>query len=390
MKFSRKQLMLSRIICVGFIIFIAVAPVFASAATRNAYLLDFVLENQNSTNGGFYEYKEENSGSDDVTILATRSSLGILEKMNQISDTQIQDNLIRTEDYLISELNPVINNNQTERLSYILEGLNSIDKIDNIDDVDDITDYLSECERTYGSAIGFALNRKQSTSATVYGTYFVIKSYNHLDSLSSISKTSVSNYIISCLDDASTGKGFKSNISSGEVSLENTFFALKTLSILDRVSDLDTQTKNEIQSYLETFYNDEEEYSEHYGGYGLFPDTEEPFSTVLATYYATISQDILFASFTLGDATENWLLNLQNQNDGGFKDNVLVGQEQRSSTIISYYVVLCLELDYPNLTVLNVEVWGKNPQWWIPVVVISVIVASVIAGILGYRKRQII
>lgn len=390
MKISRKKLMLSRIVCVAFIFLVVAAPVFVLAETRSSYLLNFVLENQNSTNGGFYEYKEENSGSDDVTVLATRSSLGILERMGQISHSQIQDNLIRTEDYLTSEITPLISNNRTERLAYVLEALDNIDKIDNIDVLDDVEDYLADCLRTYGSAIGYALDRESTTSASIYGTYFVVKAYSHIDSLSSVPEAGISNYIQSCLDNADVGKGFKSNISSGAVSLENTFFALKTLSILDKISDLDTQTKNEIQDYLETFYVEQTEYTEHYGGYSVFSDAEEPFSTVLATYYATNAQKILYASFVLGDATEEWLLNLQNQEDGGFTDNVLVGQEQKSSTITSYYVVCCLEIDYPNLGVLNSEVWEKNPQWWILAVVIAVIAASVVAGILGYRKRQII
>ena len=158
--------------------------------------------------------------------------------------------------------------------------------------------------------------------------------------------------------------------------------------LIEKISDISENTRTEIQNYINTFYIDKSEYTDHYGGYTFFPEEEVPYASFLATYYSTISLSILFGSNTLADSTENWILNHQNPEDGGFMDNILPGQEQHSSTIITFYAVDMISSYDPNLGALGEDVWGSPINWWLVLGLTFLAVACIIAGYFGYKKRM--
>ncbi|MBD3351488.1 MAG: hypothetical protein GF364_08370 [Candidatus Lokiarchaeota archaeon] len=378
-----------RLFVFGFICIFILTPSFALADTRRSYLLTFILENQNSSNGGFYEYGTDDSSAEDTSLRATQCSVNVLNMLSELEDPQITSSETRLTNYFMDEITPSINDNNTQRLMYSLQGLDLLGKIETIDSPlqNDITEYLASCKEIYGTAIGYAYSPDEELNATVWGTYFIINCYYHLDLLAVVSEAGVSQYLISCIDDASTGKGFKSNISSGEISLVNTFYGLQTLQVLERVSQISEVVRTSIQDYVDSFYVDDENQDDHYGGYAITILNELPFTTMLPTYYATFCRTALFGSNEVLQATKDWVLNLHNPQDGGFMDNVIPGQEQHSSTIISYYATAILALDDPELTILEENVWESDINWWLVVGIIALVSACIVAAIIGYRRR---
>lgn len=392
MKKNTKKVILKTLI-VGMIGLMIFSPILGLATTRRVYLTDFIMYNYDDTEGGFYEYKTSSSQITDLSYLATKSSLQILSITGDLSSKVTSDStkVNRIQFFLRDQLVPSLDNNDTRTLAYCLEGLDIIDEIDQIESSvqTDILNYLGNCKKTVGLTEGFAYSPKQELSATVYGTYYVLKCYYHLGLLSDIiDETAVTNFIMNCLSTASVGKGFKSNSSSDDISLENTFYAIRSIDLLGTISSVSQTERNNIDTYLASFYVDDNDLKDHYGGYSLYPLNDLPFATMLATYYAATARYIVKGSNAFISQTEKWVLNHQNPADGGFMDNVLPGQEQRSSTIISEYATELLKISDPNLNNLETQVWTVDIDWVMISIISVVIIASVAAGIIAYRKRS--
>ncbi|MHA1340480.1 MAG: prenyltransferase/squalene oxidase repeat-containing protein [Promethearchaeota archaeon] len=371
---------------------IIIFPSLVLAVKRQEYLQNFIMQNYNEISGGFYEYKQPSSTSEDTSIIATRCSISVLSRLNILNSEILDDESksLRTRNFFKDELTPSISENNTIKLAYALEGLDIMDKTSEIDSSvkNDIYTYLSNSKRIYGSYTGYALFPDENLSASIIGTYFAIKIYYHLNDLSIVDKTGVVNYIKSCLKDATVGKGFQSNVSSGEISLENTFAAVETLKYLDSISQLSTNEKDQIVQYIDSFYNNDPNNEMNYGGYSFYIEDELPMSTFLATYYATSVRFNLYSAYAPSDETIDWVLEHQNPNDGGFMDNIMPGLEQHSSTIISYYAVEILYMKDPTLSYLQESVWSIDINWWLVGGITALIVAIVVAIILGIKRRN--
>jgi len=391
MNFKIKKSFYKYIFIFIFFIYLLVYPSFVLAISRRVYLEDFVMQNYHESSGGFYEYRGNSSTSVDTSILATKCSLSILSRLDILKSKILDDSSksVRTKNYLKDELAPSITENNTIKISYILEGLKLLDAISDIDMSikNDIYTYLSKLKRTYDGLVGYTLTPNENQSATVVGTYFAIKIYYYLGDLNIIDKTGIINYVKSCLKDAKIGKGFQSNTTSGIISLENTFAAISILKILDSVTELSTNEKDQIINYLDSFYNNNSDDKINYGGYSFYIEDEIKLSTFLATYYATITRYNLYSSYIPSDITIKWILDHQNPDDGGFMDNILPGLEQHSSTVISYYAVEILYLKDSELKFLDQSVWSIDINWWLIFGILILTVGILIAIIIKYKRR---
>lgn len=390
-KKSTKKVILKTMI-VGMIGLMIFSPIFGLATTRRVYLTDFIMNNYDDVEDGFYEYKTEKSTLNDLSILASRSSVLVLNLTGQFSNKfSDENNLLGLRNFFLDGITPSLDNNDTRTLAYCLEGLNLINKIDQIDSSvqTDILNYLGNCKKIVGLTEGFAYSLKTELPATVYGTYFVLKCYYHLGLLSDIiDETAVTNFIMNCLGVASVGKGFKSNSTNDDISLENTYYAVRSIDLLGTISSISQTERNNIDTYLASFYVNDDVLKDHYGGYSQYPLNDLPFATMLTTYYASTARYIVKGSNAFISQTEKWVLNHQNPADGGFMDNVLPGQEQCSSTIISGYAIELLKICDPNLNNLESQIWTMDIDWVTITIISLVVIASVVAGILAYRKRS--
>ena len=141
-------------------------PIFVLGATRRAVLADFILENQD-LDGGFFEYKEDGSEESLITIDATRSSLAILNRINQLS--QISEN---DQQDAISWLTSAItsniqNENDTIDFALSLEGLEILDTLDLIvgEERNGIVTYLESVKETIdNNTVSYSLSEDSDAS----------------------------------------------------------------------------------------------------------------------------------------------------------------------------------------------------------------------------------
>lgn len=388
-KIMAKKKSILIVITISFLVLTVLNPVFVLGATRRAVLVDFIIENQD-LEGGFYEYREDDSEESLITIDATRSSLAVLDRLNELSQID-QDDQEDAKNWLTSGIGSNIQNeNNTIDFALALEGLETLDALDLIvgDERNEIITFLDSGKETIDNNTGYRLSEESVSS--VFGIFFTLKSYDHLSNSSAnlidllVDTEKITNFLKSCI--GSNG-GFKSNLGSESTpSLISTFFALKSLEIMNTLNDLDTEQLVEISSYVESFYIDNKDRQDHHGGFSLLSGKEIPVSSLLATYYATSALNLLDGSEP-SDDTIRWVLKHQNSVDGGFSESVDPSKITKSSAVSSFYAVQILEIGDPNLSVLTNEFLTYFIDWGLIVGITVAVVAVIVAVIVIYRRR---
>ncbi|MHA1821589.1 MAG: prenyltransferase/squalene oxidase repeat-containing protein [Promethearchaeota archaeon] len=374
----------SRIISATLIImaFLIIIPYFGLAATRKEKISDFIKSTQDEGSGGFYEYPVEDTYHIKESIIATRSAVVVMSDLNMLD----QINKDKAKYWMLDKINEVLDAQDLNDLSYLLSALNSTESIDEIDSKvhDDILAYLSSLKIEDGSKVGYAFN--PNASASVMGTYYVLESYYYLGLIELVPTENVTQFILSCFN-SSIG-GFILSPTSNSPSLTYTFYALESLYLINKIGEI--QNKSIIMDYIQSFYVDNTALTEHYGGYSFYPQDELPYTSFVATYYAIMSLKDLYAGYKITQPTLDWILKHQNPDDGGFVENPIVGQEMHSSTITTYYAVKLLEINYPDLSILDEDAWSLTINWWAVGGVSALIVVIIMAIIIVYKRKTAI
>lgn len=376
---ARKLNIIGGILLVLFISSI-IAPSFVNAQSRQTNLNNFINRNFDSLSGGFYDYKND-AGTSVVSPIATSAALEILNNSGQLSS--YSDQLVRIESWLGDQILTCINQNDTSDLAYILNGLKLVNDIGSIssDTHDSIINYLVSLKQNYGNAVGYGLTATQN--ASVAGTYFALECYNSLGLSNLVPTDNVSQFILDCFDQSG---GFTSNVDSSDVSLINTYYALESLNMTN-LSDSITN-KTQIASYINSFYVNNPELPNDNGGYTFVPSEYPPYTSFVPTFMSVMSLRVLYSDYTMNQTTVDWILNHQNPNDGGFRENANGNQQIQSSVVVSFYAYQMLSLNYPTLSILNQEAWGSTVNWWLVVGIILVIIAVIVAVIVIIRRRN--
>jgi hypothetical protein len=155
----------------------------------------------------------------------------------------------------------------------------------------------------------------------------------------------------------------------------DTYYALKILERMDKISSLTDAQKTALIGYLESFYVNDKNLPLHYGGYSL--STKDIFSTLLMTYYCVGGLKVLGASLHTEETTA-FILNRQSPQDFGFQDINEKADNSFSSAIQTYYAVeslFALNGEQGFDKVVKADLWQLEINPWI--------LAAIIIGSVG-------
>ncbi|MHA1917019.1 MAG: prenyltransferase/squalene oxidase repeat-containing protein [Candidatus Ranarchaeia archaeon] len=149
--------------------------------------------------------------------------------------------------------------------SFVIEVLYDTNKLGNLTTYTNLTNWILDSQNSNG---GFGI-RANETSPSLMNTYYAILSLDHLESLTSINTTLVTEYVLSHqLEDG----GFASE--GEELDLASTYWAIETLSILDNLSSVENSTN--ILNWLLELQQEE-------GGFSYYKDSS--YSYLSSSFY---------------------------------------------------------------------------------------------------------
>jgi prenyltransferase beta subunit len=375
---SKKRTFLS-IIPLLLVIGLVVFPTSGLSKTRQEYTADFLKSTQDPISGAFSEYNTYSDESGDTeTAIATKSAIVGLNMLDALNDVSTD----ATQTWLLDYINWGIDYNSLENISENVESLSIIDseEVTDYGRINDFKDYANDRLIDFGGYKGYAIDIGEN--ATIFGSYFVVKAYHFFDIKEELDSDNITAFVVESLDEDG---GFKSSPTSVGSSLSATFYAVQILSYLDSLSSLSANF-TQIGQYINQFYVDESSYEDHYGGYSTGPDIELPHATVRATFEAVTTLKSIDISLPDQQATINWVLNTQNQVDGGFSENMGEGTELKSSSITTYQVIRILDA-IGQLDLLSEQFGDYKLRWWIVLIIVVVLVGLGIGGIIIYQRR---
>ena len=210
-------------------------------------------------------------------------------------------------------------------------------------------------------------------------TFFIMNSYNLLD-VSIPNVTIHKNWILSCGNSDGGYGGNETLIST----LTSTYYAVKLIDGITSTEDL--VNKSATLEYLLAFYVDSPNNNKNYGGFT--PTIISDNALLSSTYFCVESIARINENDLDSTATSNWVLPLQNFQDGGFSDNSFDFQPRLSTIVSSSFAFNTLvkfgaesELDK------NVFMVEFNPLYLIIFIVVVTVAIVVIIAIMRRRKR---
>ncbi|TFG26368.1 MAG: hypothetical protein EU532_09960, partial [Promethearchaeota archaeon] len=261
-----------RIFIIFLLLFIttsAIIPV-GLAKPRKTYLTDF-LYNCEIEDEGFSNSVEND---DDVSEEASAYALEILDQFDllqkkdlfgtvehEVNTTDLTEEL---EDSADGKLNQAVVD--IYDLYFLLESLMILE--DSNEDYD-ISSSLENGAKDYLDTLlqkngGYAPS-PTSTSATIASTYFALKIYDLLEE-DYANETLTENWVKACQN---TDGGYGGSIGLSSTIL-NTYYAILIMDIIEDVDELNNE--DATIDYFESFYEDDENDPENYGGY--YPDDD--------------------------------------------------------------------------------------------------------------------
>jgi hypothetical protein len=368
-----------------FIITLSLIPV-VQAKPRKTYITDFLYECEIKDEG--FSNSVEND--DDVSEDATAYALEILDQFDLLQKKDIfgtVEHEVNTTD-LPEELEDdakgmfEIGNVDIYNLYFLLKSLMILE--DNNDDYDissslenDAISYLDSLLHNEGGYVPSST----STSATIASTYFALRIYDLLDE-DFENETITKNWVRAC-QNSDGGYGGNIGLTSN---IMDTYYAISIMDIIEDVDALNNEDKT--IDYLESFYEDNENNLENYGGY--YPDEDTETTLISSTYFCVMGIYLIDEDeIDHEEETLTWILNRQNFKDGGFADNDDESKQKYSSVINSFYAVQLIKLYDADLISLNEEIFMVEFNWWILVGILIGIGLIAIAVIIIRRKRRI-
>jgi prenyltransferase beta subunit len=335
---------------------------------------------------GFSNSQEEE---DKISYEATAYALEILEYYDKLETRDFfgeVEHTVNTSDlqeYLEDKAKDRIKSGNVDiyKLYYILKSLDILDYDTSSSLEADVEAYLDASEQ---NGNGFAPT-DTSSLASISSTYFAMMIYELIDE--SIPNESSHKYWIKSCRNGDGGYGGNTTLTS---SVFNTYCAIIIFEEIYDVDDLSSQSAT--IDYLKSFYVEDENDEDNYGGY--LPDANSENALLSSTYYCIKGISIIDSDeLEDEDDTLNWILNRQNFKDGGFIDNSEGYEQKKSSVTCSYFAYETLKIiDGIELPILEEKVFMLEfiwIDWLILIIILSVIGAAVITGIVIWRKRRI-
>lgn len=382
MKISKIRVL--TILLLIFITSLSITP-FVLARERKTYLTEFLLDLEIKDEGFSNSQEEE----DKISYEATAYALEILEYYDKLETRDFfgeVEHTVNTSDlqeYLEDKAKDRIKSGNVDiyKLYYILKSLDILDYDTSSSLEADVEAYLDASEQ---NGNGFAPT-DTSSLASISSTYFAMMIYELIDE--SIPNESSHKYWIKSCRNGDGGYGGNTTLTS---SVFNTYCAIIIFEEIYDVDDLSSQSAT--IDYLKSFYVEDENDEDNYGGY--LPDANSENALLSSTYYCIKGISIIDSDeLEDEDDTLNWILNRQNFKDGGFADNSEGYEQKKSSVTCSYFAYETLKIiDGIELPILEEKVFMLEfiwIDWLILIIILSVIGAAVITGIVIWRKRRI-
>lgn len=354
-------------------IFLLITPI-ALAKSRKVYLTDFILKNK-INNEGFANSLEATSYSLEILkyydMLAVKGLFGTTNP--NVNSSILQKNLE-------SNINSKFGNNSVNiyDIYFFIKSSKTLNS--------SINPYLLEKIRNYIAATrsggGGFCPTNTSESVSLSSTYFAIKTISLLND-TVLNVNGHKNLVYSCRN-SDGGYGGNSTLPS---TIVDTYFAVSIINELGKVNEL--VSPNRTIEYLNSSYCADESDKINYGGY--LPDQNAKYALIYSTYYCVQAISLLNPNklnFTR-ESTINWVLVRQNFQDGGFIDSSAGTRQTNSSIQCSYFAFETLKTLDKSLFQLNEDVFMVEFNYWILIVILSSVGLAVAILIFIWRSRRI-
>jgi prenyltransferase beta subunit len=348
----------------------SIIPV-AFAKTRQSHIIDFIYERQTN-----YE-----------TFGATpQDTAYALEVINYYDSYVVQDFLgvkYRVDKTLLKEnltgqIEDMFNNEQINiyDLYYLLKSLDILEPLEESLDINlhnKIYNYINE---TYQEGGGFGPTNTSKFSNMI-STYFIYNIYIIINE-PILNKTHHQNWILSC-NNTDGGYGGNQTLSS---TLLTTVYAVYLLESLE--ASLINQTKT--LEYLNSLYVADPSNLENYGGY--LPDLLAQRALLRSTDLCIRAIKLIDINYLNSAKSIEWVLGLQNFEDGGFAENLGTYTEKKSS-ITATYSAFRVIYSFDSLNLLNEDIFMVEFNFLVLIIVLSSIIGVVALIYIIWRKRRI-
>lgn len=365
----------------GFIFCISVSFIlpYVLAKTRKTYITDFILDN-NQTDG-FTNSLDGN----DISYKATANALEMLDFFELYEEPQFFDeakvnvNMSVFQSNIKDELADYVSKEGIPDIYALFHLLRAIDLLNtsiSSNLKDNIKTYISDAEQASG---GYGPTNT-STSANLISTYYSI---NVLKSLNiDIENTEQHTNFILLTENSDGGFGGNESLDS---TLANTYYALKVLQELESLDEI-SDSGNTIE-YIKQYYINDKADKLNYGGF--LPDDDSNYCLLSSTFYAIKSIALLDENELPDENTTEWVLDRQNFKDGGFFNYNGLDNQETSSVINTFYAFQILKTYDEELLYLNENVWMVEFNWVILIILLTVIGVAVAGGIYYWQTRRI-
>lgn len=337
--------------------------------TRNAYLINFVLDSEIESFGFSNGIGEDKS----VSFEATAFAIDIMDYYSKSPS-----NIEKLQGELKENINNMfdISNVDLYDLYYLTYSLKLLDYSFDISLVDKISLFLNGTQQING---GFSISNS-SKSVSITSSFYVIELLGLIDQpVTNIS--SHKNWVLSSYNEDG-GFGGNASLSS---TLMSTYYAIL---ILDEFNELNSLSDpNKTINYLKSYYFSNQEDVVNFGGY--LPDKIATLALISSTYFCIKAISLIDEDELTITETTKWVLNRQNFQDGGFVDNTEAYQQKLSSVATSYYAFETLKLFDPSLSKLSQEIWMVEFNFWILGIVIISLGVIIAIAVLIWKKRRL-
>ena len=368
-----------------FIITFSIIPAVL-AKPRKTYITDFLYDCE-IKNKGFSNSEENNKFvSDEATAYALEmlEEFDLLQKKDIFGTVEHEINTTKLPKDLEDKAKGMFGTGNVDIYDlYFL--LKSLMILDDTNEKYDFSSSLKNDAITYLDSLlqleGGYTPSSSSTSPTIASTYFALKIYDLLDE-DFENKSITKNWVRACQN---PDGGYGGNIGLTSTIL-NSYYAILIMDIIGDVNEL--YNEDNTIDYLKSFYEDNENNLENYGGY--YPDEDSETTLIGSTYFCVMSIYLIDENeIDHEEETLTWILNRQNFKDGGFADTDDESNQKSSSVINSYYAVQLITLFDADLISLNEEIFMVEFNWWILVGILIGIGLIAVAVIMIRRKRRV-
>ncbi len=348
---------------------LGIAPI-ASAKTRQIHLIDFLYENQNNDESFGISTQDTANAIEIIDFYNAYLIEGFLQAIKKVDKPTI-------EEYLEDAITSLFNEGEIDiyDLFYLLSTLDFLGSSLDLNLHDKIYEYINETVQSTG---GFSPTNT-STNANLISTFYI---YNIFTLINETVENKIlhKNWVLSC-NNADGGYGGNDTLSS---TLLTTYYAIYLVKELGNISDLANQ--NSTLNYLKSFYMNEPDNLENFGGY--LPDEFAKNSLLSSTYFCVEGIRLIDSNELNKKATVNWVLKHQNFRDGGFSDHVEENDQELSSISASYYAFEILK-GFDSLDLLYEDIFMVEFNFLTLIIVMSIFGIIIAAIYLIWRKRRI-